>query len=176
MGEMLDKIPEKVRDHIRSIAAGSGLPEGEEAVETIAGAWLEKKEIFEKQIAESGMEEVDELPHDSENGALLMTYSGSLLTIGPLEDDLRRVEYRSIGLRQDVPESAEMEESKLKEDVAVDEVASFDPGPIKQSSAIFKIAVPKEELSPEEESELLASLTQVVTQEFIDVNKTVAAD
>ena len=49
MGEMLDKIPEKVRDHVRSIAAGSGLPDGEEAVEAIAGAWLEKKEIFEKQ-------------------------------------------------------------------------------------------------------------------------------
>lgn len=176
MGEMLDKIPERVRDHVRSIAAGSGLPEGEESVEAIAGAWLEKKEVFEKQIAESGMEEVDEFPHDSENGALLLTYSGSLLTIGPMEDDLRRVEYRSIGLRQDVPESAEMEESKLKEDVAVDEIASFEPGPIKQSSAIFKIAVPKEELSPEEETELLAGLTQVVTQEFIDINKTVATE
>jgi hypothetical protein len=176
MGEMLDKIPEKVRDHVRSIAAGSGLPEGEEAVEAIAGAWLEKKEIFEKQVAESGMEEVDELPFDSENGALVMTYSGSLLTIGPLEDDVRHVEYRSIGLRQDVPETAERDESKLSEDVVVDEVASFDPGPIKQSSQIYKIAVPKEELSPEEESDLLTSVTQVITQEFIDVNKTVAAE
>lgn len=176
MGEKLDQIPERLHDHLRSIAAGSGLPEGEESIEAIAGAWLEKKETFERQIAEGGMEEVESFAHDAEGGALAMTYSGSLLTIGPMDEETRRVEYRSIGLRQDVPESAVEEHSRLAEDLSVDEVARFDAGPVRQSSSVFKIAVAPQEMSAEQERELLTSVTRILTEEFVNVNRTVISE
>ena len=173
MGVYLDQIPADIQDHIRTITKSSGLPDTEESVETIAEAWLEKKRIFEEEIQKQSMEEVDEFGQDEDRGALVMTYSGSLLTLGPLSDGARKVDYLSIGLRQDVPESAHHGTAKLTEDLSVDQVASFAPGPIKQSSAIFKIAVASEELDVEEEEELLSNVTEVLTEEFVQVNKTV---
>lgn len=173
MGVYLDQIPADIQDHIRTITKSSGLPDTEESVETIAEAWLEKKRIFEEEIQKRSMEEVDDLGQDDERGALVMTYSGSLLTLGPLTDGARKVDYLSIGLRQDVSESAYHDTAKLSQGLAIDEVASFAPGPIKQSSAIFKIAVASEELEIEEEEELLSNVTEVLSEEFVQVNKTV---
>jgi hypothetical protein len=105
-----------------------------------------------------------------------MTYSGSLLTFGPAGEEGRSAEYVSIGMRQDVPDTAKKDESVLAEDVQVDEVVSFESGPIKQSSAVFKIAVVQEDLEPEEQDELLSEVTQVLTEGFVEVNKTTFAE
>lgn len=173
MGEYLNQIPEPIQEHIRQITKTSGLGDGEDAVETIAQAWLEKKEIFEKRVEENNLEEADSFEADDPQGALLLTYSGSLVSVGPLVDGSRNVEYASIGLREDVPERAANDESKLAGEVTIDSVAEFDPGPIKKSSAIFMIAVPKEEMEPEAEEELLSNVTQVLAEDFVEVNKTI---
>ncbi|MFP4430871.1 MAG: hypothetical protein ACLFPV_06445 [Spirochaetaceae bacterium] len=173
MGNYLERIPTDIQDHIRNITKSSSLPDNEESVETIAEAWLEKKRIFEEEIQKRGMEEIDDFGMEEDRGALMLTYSGSLLTLGPLVDGSRNVEYLSIGLRGDVPESAHHEHAKLSDDVAVDEVAAFSPGPVKQTSAIYKIAVASDELETEEEEELLAGVTEVLSEEFAQVNKTV---
>ena len=130
MGEYLDQVPAEVRDHVRQITKSSGLPDNEESVEMIAKGWLEKKELFENQLAEMSMAEVEELDQDDEQGCLAMTYSGSLLNIGPIIEGGRTVQYASIGLRQDVPETASKEDSQLASDVQVGEPVRFSPGPI----------------------------------------------
>ena len=91
MGEYLDQIPAEVQDHIRQITKASGLPDNEDSVEMIAKGWLEKKELFEDQLTEMNMAEVQELDQDEEQGCLDMTYSGSLLNIGPVIGEGRRV-------------------------------------------------------------------------------------
>jgi hypothetical protein len=174
MGEYLDQIPDHLRGHIAKIAATSGLDQSGESVELIAHAWLEKKDSFEERIDESEMEEWDELPADEERGALALTYSGSLLTIGPLIAGKRNVVYTSLGLRKDVPESATSDKAVLTKDLRVDDPAVFSGGPIEKSSAIFKIAVSKEKLDPEDEKALLSEVTQVLTEDFVEVNKTIA--
>jgi len=176
MGEYLDQIPENVRDHVTRLVKTAGLPDSEESVEAIAKGWLEKKQGFEEQVASRGMEEVDYLDKDDDRGCLVMTYSGSLLNVGPLVDDVRKAEYTSIGVRRDVPEAASKENSRLASDVRADEEVLFSSGPIKQSSPVFKIAVPKEELAAEEQEELLSQVTQVLAEEFVAVNKTIALD
>jgi hypothetical protein len=173
MGEYLDQIPEPVQDHIRQITKTSGLGEGEDAVETIAKAWLEKKQIFENRVRENHLEEVESYAPDEQRGALLMTYSGSIISVGPQSDGTRNVEYASIGLREDVPERAAHDAAKLSSEVAVDSVAKFSPGPISKSSAIFMITVPRGDMEPEEEEELLSNVTQVITEDFVEVNKTI---
>ena len=175
MGEYLDRVPEAVHGHIRSITKSSGLPDTEESIEKIAQAWLEKKTAFEERLGENEMTEVDEYAADEARGAVLLTYSGSLITLGPSEDRTRTVEYTSIGLRQDVPERASADDSSLSEDVSVDATAKFTNGPIKSSSAIYSIAISPEDLSPDEEEELLTAVTQVLAEDFIEVNKTIVA-
>jgi hypothetical protein len=151
MGEFLDQVPEEIHDHIRQITKTSGLPDTEESVEQMAKGWLDKKKAFEDKLDELNMEEVDEFGAEEERGALVLTYSGSILNIGPVTDGVRRAEYVSIGLREDVPESATNEESELEEDITLDEAVSFRKGPIQKSSPIFKIAVNRDVMEAAEE-------------------------
>ena len=176
MGEYLNQVPEEVQDHIRQITGTSGLPNTEESVELLAQAWLEKKRVFEEKIDVLKMDEVDELGIDDDRGAIAMTYSGSILSIGPLVEGKRSVEYASIGLREDVPDTATHEHSELAADVILDDPVRFEIGPIQKSSPILKIAVMREEMEPEAEEQALSDATVAITEEFVEINKTVSRE
>ena len=176
MGEFLDKIPENIQDHIREITKTSGLPPGEESVEKIAKGWLEKKQVFEEKIADMDMEEVDLLTTDDQRAALAITYSGSLVNIGPLVDGVRNAGYISIGLRSDVPDAAVKEGSKLAKDVSVDDQIEFVIGPVKNTSAIFKIAVLTGSYTAIEQEERVNEATLLIQEEFVEVNKTIISE
>ena len=61
----------------------------------------------------------------------------------------------------------------MRTDIEKDASAVFEKGPIQQSSPIFKIAVSTEDLGVEEEEALLTQVTQDITEEFVEVNKTI---
>ena len=113
MGMYLDQVPAEIQSHLRQITKTSGLPDTEDSVELIAQGWLEKKELFEKQVGEMQMEDVELLERQEERGCLAMTYSGSLLNIGPLVGEGRKVEYAAIGLRQDAMAVFDLESTEL---------------------------------------------------------------
>lgn len=173
MGEFLDKIPEHIQDHIREITKTTGLPPGEESVEKIAKGWLEKKQVFEEKIADLDMEEVDFLTSDDERAALAITYSGSLVNIGPIVGGVRTAGYISIGLRSDVPDATVKEGSKLAKDVAVYDRIEFEIGPVKNTSAIFKIAVLTGKHTAIEQEKKINDATLLIQEEFVEVNKTI---
>ncbi|MFP4365325.1 MAG: hypothetical protein ACLFR1_15795 [Spirochaetia bacterium] len=173
MGTYFDQLNETIQNHIQGLVKQAGLADTEESLELLSKGWLEKEETFEKQIEAMDMEEVDDFQKDEERGCLIMTYSGSLLTVGPVTDEGRKVEYASIGLRRDVPDTAEASDAELGEDIAVDSEAVFSKGPVKKSSPVLKIAVTKEELEVEEEEEKLSEVTQIIADDFIEVNKTI---
>lgn len=173
MGEFLDQIPENIQGHIKEITKSSGLPDEEESVEKMAEAWLEKKKIFEEQMENMNMHEVDSFEKGDEKGCLALTYSGSLINIGPLVDGARKAEYTSVGIRSDVVPAAEKEGSTLVNDVIIDNIINFEVGPVQSTSPIFKIAVCEEGLDADEQSEKIAQATQILQEEFVNVNKTV---
>jgi len=168
-----EDFSEKIRKHLHQLVKTSGLPDTEESLDSLERGWQDKLDSFEKQVEERDMEMVEEFDVEDDRGALLMTYSGSLINLGPKGDDGRFIAYHSIGMRNDVPESAETDNTDLASDVQVDEGAEFTNGPIKKSSPIFKIAVIVEEMEDEEQEELLAEVTQMLTDDFIEVNKTI---
>jgi hypothetical protein len=174
MGEYLDQIPGNIQKHIKSIAGSVNLEEGEDALEKVAQAWLEKKDVFEENIQKMNMEEVNSFSKDNERGALAMTYSGSLINIGPAEGGVRTVSYTSIGFRNDAPKSAENNNSELGSDVEVDNIIKFNVGPVKSTSQIFKIAVCKDEdLSVEEQAKTIMEAATLIEEDFVEVNKTI---
>ncbi|MFP4491234.1 MAG: hypothetical protein ACLFNZ_07145 [Spirochaetaceae bacterium] len=168
-----EDFSEKIRQHIQQLVKTAGLPDTEESLEILERGWEEKLNTFEREAAERDMEMVENFDAEDERGALLMTYSGSLINLGPKGEEGRFIAYHSIGVRNDVPESAEADGSDLAEDVIIDEGARFTNGPIKKSSPIFKIAVIVEEMEEEEQEEQLAEMTQILTDDFIEVNKTI---
>ncbi len=176
MGEYLDQVPGDIQQHIKDITKASGLEDGEESIEKMAQAWLEKKDCFEEKINDQSMEEIDSFEKEDERGALILTYSGSLLNVGPLVDDARNVEYTSVGIRTDVPESASGDNAKLAGDITVGAGAEFEVGPVKSTSAVHKIAVCKEELTVEEQEETIGNTTVMISEDFVKINQTIIAD
>jgi len=170
MGEYLDQIPENLHSHIKAIAKDVHV-EGD-ALEKVAQAWLEKKDAFEEKTAEMGMEEVGSIGKEDEEGFLALTYSGSLINVGPVSDGVRSATYSSIGMRTDIPESAENDGSVLAKDATIDDTIDFEVGPVKSTSKIFKIAVCKSGMSVDEQVEVLTKATTILEEEFITVNKT----
>ncbi len=171
MGEHLDQIPVEIQGHIREITKSSGLPDTDDSVEMIAEGWLEKKERFERITEDMHMEDADILEKTDERGCLIMTYSGSLLNIGPLRDEGRTVQYVSIELRRDVPKTAAKEGSQLREDVRVNAPVTFSVGPITSSSPVFKIAMTSEDLDLNAQEQQVTRATKILTKEFVTVNR-----
>jgi hypothetical protein len=176
MEEYFAGVSEEVQNHLKQLVGSVNLPKGQDALEILAKGWLEKEESFMAQINQRNLEEVEDFSVEEPKGGLIMTYSGSLLTIGPIGDDGRKVEYASVGLRTDVPESAEKEGSVISADVSVGGQVEFLVGPIKRSSPVYKMAVVREDMPLEEEEELLSEVTQLLTDEFVEVNKTLILD
>ncbi|WP_020611284.1 hypothetical protein [Sediminispirochaeta bajacaliforniensis] len=166
-------IEGKIRDHLKLLVKTAGLPGNEDSLKQLENAWMEKMEAFDSEVESRGMEVADSFFADDERGALLMTYSGSLITLGPMVGESRSAAYRSIGIRNDVPESIDSNAASLSGDVEVDSVVSFIDGPIEKSSPIFKIAVISSDMAEEEQEELLAEATRILTESFVDVNKTI---
>ena len=174
MGEYLDQIPQNIKGHIQEIAGDINLENDEDAVEQVAKGWLDKKEAFEEKIDSMGMEEIDSFAKDDDRGVLALTYSGSLVNIGPIMDDVRKSVYSSIGFRTNAPDHAESENSTLTDDIEVDGIIKFSNGPVKSTSRIFKVAVlADEELSAEEQEKTIMEVANIIEDEFVEVNKTI---
>lgn len=155
---------------MRQLVEPAGLTDVDGAEELLAQGWLEKHEAFERHTTERGMQLVDRFARDEVSGALAMTYSGSIVSVGPMVDGERDVAYASIGLRRDVPQMSVKQDSVLAEDVATDAVIRFEEGPVQKTSPVFAIAVFQKALPPAKENAALVEVTQVLTERFVDIN------
>jgi hypothetical protein len=173
-----EKMDHRIQNHIiNNVLKPSGLEPDDVNKEMMANAWFSKEEAFTSQLEALGMEEVEMLDKNETKAALALTFSGSLLGIGPKEDDVRQVIYSSIGMRRDVPDQAVSDSSNLSSDLKIGEAAEFSGGPIVKSSPLYKIALLKSEVLPiEDQRETISEATRIITEEFVDVNKTVIID
>jgi hypothetical protein len=171
MGNYIEQVPPEIQGHIRRITRTSGLPQTSDALDLVAQGWIEKKNRFEKIISEMRLEEAQRMEKGDPRGCLVLTVSGSLVNIGPLRKTTRTVQYASLGLRRDVPESATNISSQLSAGVEVGLPVRFTSGPIASSSPVFKIAVSREEMDLEEQEHVISRATRALTREFIEVNR-----
>lgn len=104
--------------------------------------WLERYQTFMKIVKSNEMELVDHYPTWEKGMVLLLTYSGSILLIGPKLDDKRWIEYTCIKSRDDVPGHISEEGIDLLNDIEVGKITYFDAEIIKNTSPIFHIAIP----------------------------------
>jgi nucleoid DNA-binding protein len=118
------------------------------------------------------MKETDTLPENDPRGALLLTYSGSLVSIGTLQEKGRWAEYASIGLRKDVPDVMTSKKAVLRGGMSINRPVEFLEGPIKKSSPILTIVVLGEEVPPEEQEKRIREATTFLTNGFVRINRT----
>jgi hypothetical protein len=170
MGNNLNRLPERVREHVRQLVEPAGLAGVEGAEEQLAEGWLEKHKAFDQNTAARGMAPAADFSADEVGGALVMTYSGSIVSIGPMVDGQREVAYASVGARRDVPRMTSRQDSRLAADIAVDRIIEFDPGPVVKTSPVFAITVFRKALPPAKEQAALAEVTQVLTERFVVID------
>jgi nucleoid DNA-binding protein len=176
MEDHILKLPENIQRHLRSVTESSGLPNTDESYALIAENWLEKKKMFEAQIKTLDMIEVDTMSRDDKKPALLLTYSGSLISLGALKSGKRAVEYASIKLRSDVPDLVIMPEVGLSNDVKIDECLEFADGPIKSTSSLLKIACCKDKVKIDEQEMRIREASIFLTNGFTKVNRRITID
>jgi nucleoid DNA-binding protein len=172
MDDPLSVLDESTRAHLSGLLDSSGLPQTKETLQVLAGIWLEKKRLFEEQIRALDMLEVIDLPASDPRGALLLTSSASLVSVGPLEPEGRRLEYASIQLRTDVPHLLSVDNAGLQGDLAVGREARFTASPLQTTSQLLKIAVCDPAVGSEEQAKRLREATIFLTNRFVKINRT----
>ncbi len=168
---MTATIPENILNHLESVITTFGLEDNKETLDKLKAGWLEKEEAFNHEMANLGMEEIEFFETFDKRGAMALTYSGSLISIGPIVDGDRRVDYTSIGVRRDVPESLTKEGAQLAEDLELDKGVMFDGGPIQKTSPVYKIVACPENLSSADQSDLIQQATTMIIDTFADINQ-----
>lgn len=175
MTENVRGLNTAIRAHLQGLIKSSGLPETEESLDEMARVWFEKKDMFEGQIKALDMRELERFSADDPRGALLLTWSGSLLSMGPSGGDRagRRTEYASIELRTDVPHLAMSEQGELESDLTLGEAAKLRAGPVSSTSALLKIAACDPSVPAEEQENRIREATIFLTNGFVRINRTV---
>lgn len=170
---MADEITVTIKNHLKSLLTESPLPDTDESLETLMDAWIKKETMFKSQCKSLNMKEVSEFHVNDGRGALIVTFSGSLLGIGGLKDGNRWIEYSSIKLRSDVPEIISADNARLSENLETGKPVEFSAGPISSTSPVFTIAVCPEDLSHDEQENRIREATLFLTNGFVKINRTV---
>ncbi|OQY30903.1 MAG: hypothetical protein B6241_15160 [Spirochaetaceae bacterium 4572_59] len=164
-------IPKEIESHLERIldVSQEEWSREEGALDKLKALWLKKDTLFDEQIALLGMEKTDSLSKDDSRGMLLLTFSGSLVSLGYGGE--RWMEYASIKFRSDVPDIIRCEKTALAEDLHSGKTAVFSGGPLKKTSALFKIVVCKENVSPLEQDKRIREATVFLTNSFVHLNR-----
>jgi len=141
----------------------------------MSAAWLSKKRMFEEQAGALDMQELASLPAGDPRGVLLLTWSGSLVSLEPPGPEGRRGEYASIELRTDVPHLVLFEGVDFPQGLGLDREAEFSAGPVRRTSALLKIAACDPNLTVEEQARRIREATIYLTSGFLKINRTIAA-
>lgn len=183
--EQFDQLPDRIKRHLESVAQQTDIGSAAEALPAVVENWFQKTHLFHEQIQSLHMTREDTFSHTDPRGALLLTYSGSLIVLGPAASGVagagaeqppeRSFEYASIALRTDVPELSSAASVRLAGDLCIDSVASFSGAPIQQSSEILFIASFPGELKAAEQTERLRQASIFLTNSFVHANRTLTA-
>ncbi len=169
-----DELPVRIRSQLDGLLADSGRAEDPEARERLASVWSEKFRLFTGQTQALGMVSVGELAADDDRAAIFLTYSGSLISLGPRRGKDRWLEYASIKLRVDVPELVRGDKANLAAAAVLDQAAAFEGTSLKRSSALYRIAVCPAGTSPDEQERRVREATVYLTNGFIKLNRTLS--
>lgn len=163
-------IPANIKKHLEDVISVFGLEHNEETMNNLIQGWLEKEESFKEQMFNLGMEETGSFEKDDERGVMALTYSGSLISIGPIIEGDRKVDYTSIGFRHDVPGTLTKEGALLAESIGLDKGVVFDGGPIKKTSPVYRIVACPDSLSAEEQEDLIDQASTMIIESFAEIN------
>ncbi|MCK5153957.1 MAG: HU family DNA-binding protein [Spirochaetales bacterium] len=170
-----NELPQRIQSHMESLIRSSEMPDTKEFHNLLADIWDKKCTLFEQQTRILKMNIIDSIESDDPRGLIIMTYSGSIVSIGPKEET-REVEYASIHLRSDVPKTISIIDTDLAGGVNVGKAVKFSAGQLKQTSAAYMIAVCDSSVDIENQKERIREGTIFLTNGFMKINRSIHID
>jgi len=175
-------IPSEIREHLHTLVKNTDLPDNEETFRQLLSAWMQKEHLFTSQTAILGMELIEELPSGDDRGLILLTKSGSLISLFPArtgdseQDSGRRVfEYASISLRRDVPDILQGKKARLTGPVGIGKPVEMEDAPLKKSSSVYKIAACPPGTARDVQETRIREATIFLTNGFVRINKQITS-
>ncbi len=174
----MNDIPDGVREHLSSLASDEGRASDSEFLAELEANWQQKAELFREQAQSVRLDMVDSLPADDPRGALILTYSGSLLSIGPDTDRTlgRWLEYASIKLRTDVPDVVTDRGISIAGGVRLGAPIQIAGSQISRTSKVFSIAACPGDLDEDAQEKRIRESAIFITNGFMVFNRSVHAD
>ncbi len=170
-----NELPQRIRSHMESLIKSSEMPDNTEFRNLLADIWNRKCNLFKQQTKILNMDIIDGIKADEQRGIIVMTYSGSIVSIGPKEK-AREVEYASIHLRSDVPKTISILDTDLEESIHIGESVKFKTGQLKQTSAAYMIAACNASVDIETQKERIREGTIFLTNGFMKINRSIHID
>jgi hypothetical protein len=142
MDDILSKMPAALSKHIESLMSLGGF-EGDPATKKkFVRYWLRKKAFFDKIIEHQGFKLVERIEPGFREGIIILTYSGSLLTLSPeTADGKRELVYNSIELRKDVVPKTEDKAAEIVFPIVLHKSLEARAGKIRKTSPVLSIAI-----------------------------------
>lgn len=175
-------LPLPIQKQLLWIAAEQNRKDDPQFIEDLTGVWEKKASLFLEQIKAVNLELVDSVSRDDMRGVMILTYSGSLLSIGPVfqtatnVNNSRWIEYSSIKLRTDVPDIVSEWDAVIAADFATGTSVKLDNSRISSTSPAYLIAVCPPNLDEEEQDKRVRESTIYLTTGFMKFNRTLQID
>lgn len=172
------EIPQEIVRHLTKLADDSPRAGDAQYGEQLFELWRRKAQLFVNYANTSGLELTEYIAEGSPDGFLTLTYSGSLLAVGPDTDDTggKWMEYSSIKLRTDVPDL--IADRMIGVDGAVNAghpVKLFNSR-ISSTSSTYLIAKCPSGSPSEEQDKLVREASIFITTGFLKYNRSVSLD
>jgi hypothetical protein len=165
-------MPEELANHLRALARVNELDQDEKNFKHFLKAWLSKKAHFDKDVEKQGLTLVQQASKDTPQGMLILTYSGSFLTVSPLNENAKReIVYISLDFRKDAPHKIADEQGELQTDPSEGEVLKLKCGKVKSTSPVLSIALIPQEVSHAQNKISRQNLEQSISNNFLKVNQ-----
>ncbi|HKL86273.1 MAG TPA: HU family DNA-binding protein [Treponemataceae bacterium] len=171
---VFNELPNEIKDRINSLVEETEKTKNGINKEEYALIWKKKHDLFIAQIATIGMTLIPSLETNDSRGAILLTYSGSLISLGPAKLGKRWLEYASIKFRHDVPDFVRGSSVVLTHGAMENKTAAFEGCALTQSSAVYHIAVCPEGTKASDQDERIREATIYLTNGFVKLNRTIA--
>jgi hypothetical protein len=131
MDDLLQKMPEALGNHLKSLMKVCGF-------DTDHGA----RKKFDKIVDHQGFHAMARIEPGFKEGIVILTYSGSLLTLSPEnEDGTREIVYNSIDMRKDVVQKTTENRAQVEFPLELHKPLLANEGKIKKTSPVLGMAV-----------------------------------
>jgi nucleoid DNA-binding protein len=171
-------LPDGVKQHLVGLAREQGQEEDEAYLANLVAVWKRKASLFEDQAHSVHLDLVDSVPGHDPRGALVLTYSGSLLSIGPATNRTlgRWLEYSSIKLRTEVPDVVIDRGISVPKGIRVGEPVEIDGSQVSRTSNAYSIALCPTDLEEDEQERRIRESTIFIANGFMKYNRNVHTD